>query len=58
LMLIENTYKSSGQKRVELTTTWSGFWRAGSIGAPIDGAIVQRVSRQIDVRPARGIYRG
>jgi hypothetical protein len=57
-MLIENTYKSSGQKRVELTTTWSGFWRAGSIGAPIDGAIVQRVSRQIDVRPARGIYRG
>ena len=58
LMLIENTYKSSGQKRVELTRTWSGFWRAGSIGAPIDGAIVQRVSRQIDVRPARGIYRG
>ena len=58
LMLIENTYKSSGQKRVELTTTWSGFWRAGSLSAPIDGAIVQKVSRQIDVRPARGIYRG
>jgi len=58
LMLIENTYKSSGQKRVELTTTWSGFWRAGSLGAPIDGAIVQKVSRQIDIRPAKGIYRG
>ena len=58
LMLIENTYKSSGQKKVELTTTWSGFWRAGSLSAPIDGAIVQKVSRQIDVRPARGIYRG
>ena len=55
---IENTYKSSGQKRVELTTTWSGFWRAGSLGAPIDGAIVQKVSRQIDIRPAKGIYRG
>ena len=26
-MLIENTYKSSGVRRVELTTTWSGFWR-------------------------------
>ena len=58
LMLIENTYKSSGQKRVELTTTWSGFWRAGSLGAPIDGAIVQKVNRQIDIRPAKGIYRG
>ncbi|NCU83573.1 MAG: hypothetical protein EBX48_04540 [Actinobacteria bacterium] len=58
LMLIENTYKSSGQKRVELTTTWSGFWRAGSLSAPIDGAIVQKVSRQIDVRLAKGVYRG
>ncbi len=58
LMLIENTYRSSGQKRVELTTTWSGFWRAGSLGAPIDGAIVQKVSRQIDVRLAKGVYRG
>lgn len=58
LMLIENTYKSSGQKRVELTTTWSGFWRAGALSAPIDGAIVQKVSRDLDIRPARGIYRG
>jgi hypothetical protein len=58
LMLIENTYKTSGEKRVDLTTTWSGFWRAGSLSAPIDGAIVQKVSRQIDIRPARGIYRG
>ncbi|NCU82860.1 MAG: hypothetical protein EBV67_03920 [Actinobacteria bacterium] len=58
LMLIENTYKSSGQKEVELTTTWSGFWRAGSLSAPIDGAIVQKVSRQIDVRLAKGVYRG
>lgn len=58
LMLIENTYRSSGQKRVELTTTWSGFWRAGSLSAPIDGAIVQKVSRQIDVRLAKGVYRG
>ena len=58
LMLIENTYKSSGQKKVELTTTWSGFWRAGSLGAPIDGAIVQKVRRDLEIRPARGIYRG
>ena len=58
LMLIENTYKSSGQKTVELTTTWSGFWRAGSLGAPIDGVIVQKVRRDLEIRPARGIYRG
>ena len=58
LMLIENTYKSSGQKTVELTTTWSGFWRAGTLGAPIDGVIVQKVRRDLEIRPARGIYRG
>ena len=58
LMLIENTYKSSGQKKVELTTTWSGLWRAGSLSAPIDGAIVQKVIRELEIRPARGIYRG
>ena len=57
-MLIENTYKSSGVRRVELTTTWSGFWRAGSLGAPIDGVIVQKVGRDLEIRPARGIYRG
>ena len=57
-MLIENTYKSSGQKKVELTTTWSGLWRAGSLSAPIDGAIVQKVIRELEIRPARGIYRG
>ena len=58
VMLIENTYKSSGVRRVELTTTWSGFWRAGSLGAPIDGVIVQKVGRDLEIRPARGIYRG
>ena len=58
LMLIENTYKSSGQKKVELTTTWSGLWRAGSLSAPIDGAIVQKVIRELEIRTARGIYRG
>ena len=58
LMLIENTYKSSGQKKVELTTTWSGLWRAGSLSAPVDGVIVQKVRRDLEIRPARGIYRG
>jgi len=58
LMLIENTYKSSGQKKVELTTTWSGLWRAGSLSAPVDGEIVQKVRRDLEIRPARGIYRG
>jgi len=57
-MLIENTYKSSGQKKVELTTTWSGLWRAGSLSAPVDGVIVQKVRRDLEIRPARGIYRG
>ena len=57
-MLIENTYKSSGVRRVQLTTTWSGFWRAGSLGAPIDGVIVQKARRDLEIRPARGIYRG
>ncbi len=57
LALIENTYRSSGEKNIVLTTRWNGFWRAGALGAPINGAITQRVQRQILVRPAGVAYR-
>ena len=57
LALIQNTYANSGEMNVVLTTRWSGFWRAGALGAPINGAITQRVQRQILVRPAGITYR-
>ena len=56
LSLIENTYKSSGVRKVTLTVTWSGFWSAGGMSAPIKGGITQTFSRGIEVRPARAIY--
>lgn len=57
LNLIQNTYRSVGEKRISLTTTWSGYWRAGTITAPIKGAIVQQNQQEILVRPAGTIYR-
>lgn len=57
LALIQNTYTSSGEKSVVLTTRWSGIWRAGALTAPINGAITQRVQRQIVVKPAGFTYR-
>lgn len=57
LNLVENTYRSAGLKQISLTTKWSGYWRAGAITAPINGAITQRVQKQIYVRPAALNYR-
>lgn len=57
LNLIENTYRSAGEKTVSLTTTWSGYWRAGTITAPIKGVIVQQKQVDILVRPAGTTYR-
>lgn len=57
LALIENTYTTSGEKSVLLTTRWSGFWRAGALGAPINGAITQKVQKRILVRPGAVTYR-
>ena len=56
LTLIQNTYTSAGEKDVSLTIKWSGFWRAGALSAPINGAITQSVSKSITVRPARTTY--
>ncbi len=57
LALIQNTYTNSGEKNVVLTTRWSGFWRAGALGAPINGAITQKVQKRILVRPGAITYR-
>ena len=57
LSIVEHTYRSPGSKQVALTTVWSGYWRAGAITAPINGAITQRVEKQIYVRPAAINYR-
>ena len=57
LSIVEHTYRSPGAKQVTLTTIWSGYWRAGAITAPINGAITQRVEKQIYVRPAAINYR-
>lgn len=56
LTMIENTYQSAGEKEVSLTIKWSGFWRAGAMSAPINGAITQRATKSITVRPARTTY--
>ena len=57
LNLIENTYQTVGEKQVTLTTTWNGYWRAGTITAPIKGAIVQSTSKRVFVRPAAITYK-
>lgn len=57
LSIVENTYRTPGAKQVTLTTVWSGYWRAGAITAPINGAITQRVQKEIYVRPAGINYR-
>jgi hypothetical protein len=57
LALIQNTYRDSGEKIVTLTTTWSGFWRAGALSGPINGAITQQLKKQIQVRPAAVYYK-
>lgn len=57
LNIIENTFKSAGEKQILLTTTWSGYWRAGAISAPIKGAITQKTSKQIFIRPAAITYK-
>lgn len=57
LALIKNTYKTSGEKSVLLTTRWSGFWRAGALGAPINGSITQKAQKRIMVRPGAITYR-
>lgn len=57
LNLIENTYKTVGEKQVTLTTTWNGYWRAGTITAPIKGAIAQSTSKRVFVRPAAITYK-
>ncbi|MBU3692499.1 MAG: hypothetical protein FGM47_03135 [Candidatus Nanopelagicaceae bacterium] len=57
LALIQNTYTTSGEKYVLLTTRWSGFWRAGALGAPINGAITQKLQKRILVRPGAVTYR-
>jgi hypothetical protein len=57
LALIKNTYTTSGEKNVLLTTRWSGFWRAGALGAPINGAITQKAQKRILVRPGTITYR-
>lgn len=56
LNLIENTYKTAGTKTVVLTTVWSGYWRAGSMTAPINGVITQRIEKQIKIYPASIAY--
>ena len=56
LNLIENTYQSAGSKTVTLTTVWSGYWRAGSMSAPINGVVTQRVEKRIEVYPAKIAY--
>lgn len=56
LTLVQNSYQSAGEKEVTLTIKWSGFWRAGAMSAPINGAITQRVSKEIAIRPARTTY--
>ena len=56
LSLVQNSYGSPGEKRVSLTIKWSGFWRAGAMSAPINGAITQRITKKIEIRPARTTY--
>ena len=56
LTMITNTYRSEGEKKVSLTIKWSGFWRAGAMSAPINGAITQRATKEITVRPAGTTY--
>ena len=55
-MLNQHTYKSSGEKRVSLTVRWSGFWSAGTMSAPINGSITQRIEKELTIRPARTTF--
>ncbi len=57
ISLINHTYLAAGEKRITLTTKWSGYWRAGALSAPIKGAITQRTSKSILVRPGAVNYK-
>lgn len=57
ISLIQHTYRSPGEKRITLTTKWSGYWRAGALSAPIKGAITQRSTKSILVRPGAVNYK-
>jgi hypothetical protein len=46
------TYFEPGDKRISLTTTWSGDFTVAGVKAPINGKITQRSSKVLDVRQA------
>lgn len=46
------TYDVPGEKRVSLTTTWSGDFTVAGVKAPISGKITQRSQKVLDVRQA------
>lgn len=55
-MLNQHTYRSAGDKQVNLTVRWSGFWSAGGMRAPINGSIIQRLQKDLLIRPARTTF--
>ena len=55
-MLNQHTYRSAGEKKASLTVRWSGFWSAGTMSAPINGSITQRIEKELTIRPARTTF--
>jgi hypothetical protein len=55
-MLNQHSYSAIGEKQVNLTVRWSGFWSTGTISAPINGTITQEINKEITVFPAKARF--
>ena len=57
-MINHHTYTSIGEKKVNLSVSWSGVWSAGAISGPINGSITQRLDKEIEILPAKTLFVG